>query len=210
MIKFAEFVNRKQFSVTVDESSRLLTKINIKSEDYLNYLFEHEELWDKDPVKVLNEINPFSAGWSALKGGLGAMGGNRNAAYYQKLLDQAKTLPPEKLQQAGLTPEDLNALDQMRADSAKQGAAGFFGGMKQGWENSRQQQVLNKLSQALGKGAYSQQTQQQQQQGQNQQSQGQQQQSGQQMSQVNPQALRQVQGHLQALNQAISGMLQGG
>lgn len=204
MIKFAEFVGMKQLSATINESKRLLTQINVKPDEYLNYILEHRELWDKDPVQVFNEINPISAGWSALKSGFGAMGGNRNAAYYQKLLDQAKTLPPEKLQKAGLTPEDLNALDQMRADSAKQGASGFFGGMKQGWENSRQQQVLNKLSQALGKGAYSQQTAQQ--------SQGQQQ--GQQQSQpsgqgqqVNPQALRQVQGHLQALNQAISGML---
>ena len=197
MIKFAEFLTRKQFSTTVNESRILLSKINVNYDNYLNYLFLHEELWDKDPVKVLNEFNPVSAGWSAVKGGIGAMSGNRNAAYYQKLLDQAKNISPDKLQQAGLAPEDLKALDQMRATSAQQGAAGLLGGMKQGWENSRQQQVLNKLSQVLGKGAYSQQTSQQvSQQG-----------NGTSSQQGNQQALQQVQVHLQALNQAIKGMI---
>lgn len=201
MNKFSDFLIKRDLSATVNESNRLLSQINVKPGDYLNYLFEHKELWDKDPVKVLNELNPFSAGWSALKGGFGAMGGNRNAVYYQKLLDQAKSISPERLKQAGLTPEDLRAVDQMRANSAKQGAAGFFGGMKQGWEDSRQQQVLDKLSKALGRGAYSQQTQQQD-------AQPPQQQQQQPVQQISPDALRQVQGHLQALNKSISDMLQ--
>lgn len=73
MIPFHEYCCRRAIGRDIEEAYRLLPKIGINPDIYVKYLYEHPELWSKDPKDVLNSYDEVNWGASTVGAGLGGV-----------------------------------------------------------------------------------------------------------------------------------------